>query len=191
MKKLITLTACLFLVSASFAQKNAPVANDFIKAQRNLVATGRCAFNGTIADMHNHGIVNAQLFIYGPDSSIIASGYTNASGAYETNAVLKGKYVVKVVYPNAKALMINDAMLKKPGYTPLNIIADMPTADTTIAFAEFMPKPVEKHGKVAKTVSSTTTTVTKVTTTTTTTGAVKTATGAVKTATLAPTPMKK
>jgi carboxypeptidase family protein len=170
MKKLITLTTCVLLCGAAFAQRSASEKNDPATAQRKLAASGKCAIKGTVRDERSHPVSDVRVFLYAADSSIIASGYTDAVGDFETNSVGKGTYNVKAVYPNSRAIMIPAAILK-PGYTMVNIKTALPAADTVIPFSEFVPKPVEKgkHGKGGQATNSTTTTTTKVITTTTTT----------------------
>ncbi len=167
MKQIIALTICLFISGASFAQKKAKTDNSPAAAQRKLVASGRCAIKGYFHDTHKHPIIGVKAFIYQKDSSILASGYTDSTGHYETNSVLPGVYVVKMVYPTDKTLTITGVTLKK-GYTDLSIKADPPTTDSTQPYTDFVPKTEKsKPGKGGTT--KTTTTTTKVTTTTTTT----------------------
>jgi Carboxypeptidase regulatory-like domain len=169
MKKTLAFTACIFVFGASFAQnRTAATQNNPAGDQRKLAASGKCAISGTIKNERNQPISDVQLFIYQADSSIVASGYTNAAGAYETNSVLKGKYDVKVVYPSSKTLLITGVMMK-PGLTEISLKAAAPEADTTMPYTDIMPKPAEKgkHGAKPGTTTTTTTTTTKVTTTTT------------------------
>jgi len=104
---------------------------------------------GYLLDAHKHGIEDAHAFIYAPDSSIQASGYSDATGRYQTNAVLPGTYNVKVVYPNAKVVMVSGVVIKK-AVTPLSISMDPPAADTTVPYSTFAPPPPDKKKGAAK-----------------------------------------
>ena len=143
MKRLIVLTTCIFTFSTSFAQRSAKAQNDAAKAQRNLVASGKCALTGHFSDARFHPFKGVEAFIYAKDSSIAASGYTDSTGYYETNSVPKGSYDVKLVFPSKKTILITGYPLK-PGFNELSLQANAPEADTTMAAAALMPKPVEK-----------------------------------------------
>jgi Carboxypeptidase regulatory-like domain len=142
MKKLIAFAACSFIISSSFAQ------NQNVITAKKLIAAKRCAIAGTITDMHRFPLKGAEAFIYQPDSSIIASGYADAQGHYETNSVLPGTYTVKIMYPNQKTCMVTGVVLK-PGITQVNITADEPATDTSMPYADITPKPTG-HKKVKK-----------------------------------------
>lgn len=103
------------------------------------------AIGGYIRDNRSRPIKGAKAFIYMADSSIAASGYTDSSGFYQTNSVAPGKYNVKLIYPNYKTIYVTGVVIKK-GITPVNFKADMPAADTTVAFADILPKPESKKG---------------------------------------------
>jgi len=137
MKKLIAFAACSFIISSSFAQ------NQKVTDAKKLIAAKRCAIAGVITDMHNFPLKGTEAFIYQPDLSIIASGYADAQGHYETNSVLPGTYVVKIMYPNQKTSLVTGVVLK-PGITQINIKADEPTADTSMPYTDIAPKPVGK-----------------------------------------------
>lgn len=149
MKQIITLAASLLICGTSFAQKGGKNDNDPAKVQRQLIASGRCALTGVFTDAHNRPIEGVKAFIYQKDSSIIASGFSDASGHYETNSVLKGDYTIKLVYPSAKAMVVSGMPLK-PGFNQLNIKSDAPAADTTMQASSFMPKPAEKKKAASK-----------------------------------------
>ncbi len=148
MKRFIILTSCMLACSVSFGQQSAKNTNDPAKAQRMLVASGRCALTGYFTDARNRPIAGVKTFIYQKDSSIIASGYSDSTGHYETNSVLKGAYDVKLVYPTTKAILVT-AMPLKPGFNQLSLKAYPPEMDTTMPGTYFVPKPVEKK-KVKK-----------------------------------------
>jgi len=136
MKPVTALAICLFAAGTISAQQTTQKSS----APKSKSKKEENAVEGTIKDAHRHPIADVQAFIYAKDSSIIASGYTDATGHFETNAVMPGSYTVKVVYPDAKIIMVTGVVIKK-GYTPLNISAEPPTADTTLPYTSFMPLP--------------------------------------------------
>lgn len=155
MKQLTALAFCLFAAGTLFAQNNAAQQKNAPPQKSATVtkgaapqnaATGRRgalrhdgpAVGGFILDKHRHPIADVQAFIYAKDSSIIASGFTDATGHYETNAVMPGSYVVKIVYPTSKVIMVSGVVIKK-GISPLSISADPPAADTSLPYTNFAP----------------------------------------------------
>jgi hypothetical protein len=151
MKKLIALAVCFLAFGSSFAQQGA--------APKRTSNANRTVISGTILDARNHPIEGVQTFVYPPDSSIIASAYTDATGYYETNSVLPGTYSLKIVYPSNKAIMVTGVVIKR-GMTRVNIKANPPDADTVITYKDLMLKPVEKSKTATTTATKTTTTVT-------------------------------
>lgn len=137
----------MFTVGVSFAQKKEQY--DPAKAQRLLIASGKCALTGTFTDARNRPVPGVQAFIYGKDSSIAASGFSDSLGHYETNSVFKGVYYVKLVYPAAKTILVTDVTLK-PGFNPMNVKSNAPEADTTVPATTYMPAPVVKKKGGAK-----------------------------------------
>ena len=150
MKQLTALAICLFATGTIFAQNNtakqknttAPKGASTHSGAKEKKIKGP-GVDGFIRDGHRHAIDDVHAFIYGKDSSIAGSGFTDATGHYETNAVLPGMYSVKFVYPEAKYIMVTGVEIKK-GLTPLNISLDPPAGDTTIAYTTLMPPPPEK-----------------------------------------------
>ena len=143
MKQLILLAICLFTISASRAQ-NASRKTGAQPARKGNQANNKTAIGGLIKDAHNHPIPGVEAFVYKPDSSIAASGFTDSMGHYETNAVMPGKYDLKIVYPSEKMAMVTGVIVKK-GVTNISLKMDDPPADTLILFYELQPKkPVEK-----------------------------------------------
>ncbi len=179
MKKVIAFALCLFAAGNIYAQNNAapqknntpakpaaaPKPADQKPAAAKPAVTTAAApqkgirkgiakksgpgVAGYILDAKKHPQDAVQAFIYGADSSIIASGYTDATGHYETNAVKPGKYNVKVVYPEAKALTVTGVVIKT-GLSPLNISMNPPASDTTMAYTDFVPVPEKKKGGAKK-----------------------------------------
>ena len=155
MKQLTALAICLFATGIIYAQNTAapkktaaqpkpatttgsasPTAA--VAGKNGKLKNNGPAIGGIIMDGHRHPIADVHAFIYGKDSSIIASGYTDEKGHYETNAVLPGIYQVKMVYPSAKEIRISGVVIKK-GITPISITAFEPSADTTLPFTYFVP----------------------------------------------------
>jgi len=143
MKKLITLTICLMAAGMTFAQQSAAPKKKLTPAEQ-YTAAHKTAVGGYIRDARNTPIPDVKVFVYRADSSaeIISSGYTDAMGYYETNFTYPGKYNLKIVYPEAKSVMVSGVIIKK-GITNISLKADPPVADTALPYANFLPKPVE------------------------------------------------
>ena len=147
MKCIAALSLCLFISAASFGQtapkqqKNAP--------GQKTANPAKYVITGKIKDMRNKPIKGVQAFVYKPDSTIIASGFTDTGGHYETNSVLPGAYYVKLVYPGATGKMaIVSGVTVKTASTELNVKANVPDADTAYTYEALMPPPeVKKDGK--------------------------------------------
>lgn len=163
MKQLTAFGICLCLFGSAYAQQTTTVKKTTTTTQKTANGTqkttttttrtvskaNRNVISGSIHDIRNHPMAGLQTFVYAPDSSIIASGYTDAMGMYETNSVMPGTYKVKIVYPSNKAVIITDVTLKR-GSIMLNLKADPPSADTVITYGVLVPKPAEKpRGKKA------------------------------------------
>ncbi len=166
MKQLTALAICLFAAGTMSAQNNAAKqktttapkvpATQTSAATQKGTATKKGATSATkakkikgpgvegfIRDGHKHPLDDVHAFIYGKDSSIAASGFTDATGHYETNAVLPGVYSVKYVYPEAKYILVTGVEIKK-GLTLLDISMDPPASDTSVGFTTLMPPPEKK-----------------------------------------------
>lgn len=149
MKKLVVLAACILISGSSFGQNaGTKTEKPMTPAQKKAADLRKNAVGGYIRDARNRPLEGVQAFIYQHDSanSIIASGYTDVTGYYETNSVMPGKYNIKIVYPNNKSIMVPEVMMKK-GITDISIKSEAPTTDTSISFAVFQPKPQEKPKK--------------------------------------------
>ncbi len=146
MKQLIALTIALLLCGSSFAQKTTTSKND-ASGKKVTSNENKSCLGGSFRTARYVPIEGVQVFIYATDSSaeIIASGYSDATGVYETNNVMpRKKYNVKLVYPTTgKAVNIPGLVINK-GVTDISLRADAPAADTAIQPAAFLPKPVEK-----------------------------------------------
>jgi hypothetical protein len=147
MNRWIVFTACVLSCGTAAAQNTAT--SDRAKHERKLILSQKSAVAGVIRDAHNRPIRGAQAFIYQPDSSIIASGYTDSMGYYETNALPPGSFDLKIVYPNDRIIYVKGITVKK-GITPINLKADLPSQDTMISYSDIAPKPEEKKTHMRK-----------------------------------------
>ena len=139
MKKIMATAVCICTVASAFAQTKNPAAHKGAPMHKPV----RPSVEGTIRDAHYHPVRGVEAFIYQKDSTIIASGYTDSMGHYETNAVMPGTYNVKIVYPGAKDMMVTGVVIKA-GPTQLNVKGAAPAADTSVAFTTLMPQPEKK-----------------------------------------------
>jgi len=146
MKRITLLAICLCAASALQAQKQAPKKVNSTAAHR---AKNRTAIGGFILDNRRQPIPGVEAFVYRADSTIAASGYTDSMGHYETNAVLPGKYDMKIVYPSDVMASVTGVVVKK-GITNISITMASPPQDTLILFYELQPKPVEKPKPATK-----------------------------------------
>jgi protocatechuate 3,4-dioxygenase beta subunit len=118
-------------------------------AKRTIISRNGPAVGGFILDERKHPINDARAYIYAADSSIIASGYTDASGRYETNPVAPGKYTVKIVYPTAKCIVVSGVIIKN-GVAPLSLSMAEPTSDTSLPYTYFVPAALKKSAPKKK-----------------------------------------
>jgi hypothetical protein len=146
MMKFIVFTISLLASAATFAQKPAAQKKPLTPAQQKAADARKNAVGGFIRDARYRPLEGVQAFIYPGDSAntIIASGYTDATGHYETNSVMPGKYNIRIFYPSTnKGILISGVMLKK-GVTDISLRDNPPAADTSINILFFQPKPVAK-----------------------------------------------
>ncbi len=138
MKPIITLAFGLLIFGSANAQTIS--AEQKAAAAAKKAASLRPGVTGIITDTHKEPIKGIKAFLYGADSSIIGSGYTDATGHYETNSVPAGVYMMKLEYPSTKHALITGIALKKVQLT-LNLKMDAPPEDTLIHYSEIAPKP--------------------------------------------------
>src|SRR5579872_2275669 len=140
MKKLITLAICLLAAGIAFSQQSTTTKKKLTPAEQ-YAAAYKNAIGGYIKDARNIPIPDVKAFVYKTDSSaeIVSSGYTDAMGYYETNFTYPGKYTLRIVYPSAKTVTVTGVVVKK-GITNISLKADAPEADTTLPYANFVPK---------------------------------------------------
>ena len=139
MKRFLAFSLCLLVSGASFAQKGAT------NAKKN---NHKSAIAGVLQNMHRQPLIGVQAFIYRKDS-IMASGYTDSTGYYETNSTFPGVYDLKLVYPSSKVMMITGVPIKAATLTMVDFRANPPEADTTVSYATIAPK-VEKKKTTSK-----------------------------------------
>jgi hypothetical protein len=101
-----------------------------IVCQLQAMAQGKGNVAGTVKGD------SVQAFLYASDSGIAGSGYTDAKGHYETNAVDAGTYSVKFVYTNKKARTVTDVKVKAGQTTMVSLKQGPPDADETESYAE-------------------------------------------------------
>ena len=141
MKQFIAFTLCLFISAASFAQKNAA------EAKKN--PKHKSAIAGIIQNTHRQPIMGIKIFIYRKDT-IVASGFTDSEGYYETNYAVPGIYNLKLVYPSEKTVVITAVPIKARAFTIVDLRTAPPEADTTISYGAVAPKiPQTPKGAVA------------------------------------------
>ncbi len=140
MKPIITLAFGLLIFGSANGQTIS--AEQKAAAAAKKAAAMRPGVTGIITNMYKEPIKGIKAFLYGADSTIIGSGYTDATGHYETNSVPAGVYMMKLEYPSAKHALITGIALKKVQLT-MNLKMDSPPEDTLIHYSEIAPKPVE------------------------------------------------
>jgi len=138
MKLITAFTLGLFAATASFAQQKA--ADKTTEAKK----ADKCIISGTIRNTRKMPVTGVEAFVYKADSSIVASGSTDATGHFETNSVMPGDYMVKIVFPNRFNMMVTGITIKKPGNTVIDFKGDAPASDTTIAYSVLVPQPAPK-----------------------------------------------
>lgn len=136
MKLRLAVIACLLVAGTAHAQNAARPAG---KAKVRKSAIG-----GAIYDAKHHPIPKVKAFIYYNDSATNASGYTDASGHFETNNVMPGTYNLRLVYPAGKRLVVNGIPVKQLKVTQIEIATNEPTADSALAYTDIAPKPAPK-----------------------------------------------
>jgi hypothetical protein len=139
MKQIIALALGLMMFGAANGQSVSAELKAAAAAKK--AAAMRPGITGTITDSHREPVKGVKAFLYGADSTIIGSGYTDAAGHYETNSVPAGVYMLKLEYPSTKTALITGIALKKVQLT-LNMRMDAPTEDSLIHYSEIAPKPV-------------------------------------------------
>ena len=144
MKQFITIAVCILICGTASAQKkNEPHPNISVIPQKPGVYH-KSGVGGYFTDMRKRPIKGVQAFIYLPDSTIGASGFTDSTGYYETNNILPGSYDMKIVYPNTQAsLRITGVPIIRETITEISFFkGEPPTADTSFSYSVIEPKPI-------------------------------------------------
>lgn len=157
MKQLTSIAICLLIAASSYAQAPKKTTKQVLPPittlpQRNK-AFHKSAIGGYFTDMRKRPIKGVKAYVYGADSSIVASGFTDSSGYYETNSMTPGVYNLKINYPGSKfTKMISGIPVMATKITNISFIKENgPEADTLIDYKDIAPKPIEKAKKGAPT----------------------------------------
>lgn len=130
MKLIVVVAGCLLFSGTSMGQTGARKAG--------ATKVRKSAIGGTIRNSRWSPLPKVQAYIYNAET-IVASGYSDASGYYETNSVAPGTYDVRFVYPSSKRVTVTGIPVKMLKITELNLASEEPSADTTIAYTELVP----------------------------------------------------
>lgn len=104
----------------------------------------RTAIGGTVLNQFREPVAKIQAYIYNGDN-IMASGFSDAKGYYETNNVLPGTYTLRLVYPKSgRRINIPGVPVKMHQVTIVNYRGIEPVGDSTIAYTDLMPPPPPK-----------------------------------------------
>lgn len=129
MKQYFVIAACLIISCGLLAQDN----------NSGKPNPHRTAIGGYIRTARKQPIKDVKVFVYLPDNSIIASGFTDAKGHYETSGVAPGSYSVRVVYPSLKRVIINGVPVAARHITPLNLSTPPPAEDSMYPYSALVP----------------------------------------------------
>ncbi len=147
MTRIATLAICLFIFGTASAQKKKESHPNISVIPQKPHGVHKSAIGGYFTDVHKHPIRGVQAFIYLPDSTIGASGFTDSSGYYETNNILPGMYTLKIVYPYpTTAVTITGVPIVRETITEISFFkAERPTTDTIFSYLSIEPKPIVKE----------------------------------------------
>jgi hypothetical protein len=99
----------------------------------------KTAIGGTILTARREAVAKIQAYIYSNDT-IKASGFSDASGNYETSSVLPGVYTLRLVYPRSgRRITVSGVPVKALKVTTVNYTGIEPVADSTFTYNELMP----------------------------------------------------
>lgn len=154
MKPLIAFAICMLAFSGAFAQnkgtgkKAEKMPNINVLPQRDKKIR-KSAIGGFFTDIRRRPIKGVKAFIYLPDSTIGASGYTDVTGYFETNSVLPGLYDLKIIYPASQgSIRITGVPVKSGTITDISFFKSLaPETDTIFSYSVIEPKPIVKEKK--------------------------------------------
>jgi hypothetical protein len=150
MKKIIAIAIGSFLAGNVLAQQNLKPAPTMpgaaAKAAKPAAArpaaaakVRKTAIGGTILTARREAVAKIQAYIYSNDT-IKASGFSDASGNYETSSVLPGVYTLRLVYPRSgRRITVSGVPVKALKVTTVNYTGIEPFADSTFTYNELMP----------------------------------------------------
>lgn len=150
MKKIIAIAIGSFLAGNVLAQQNLKPAPTMpgaaAKAAKPAAArpaaaakVRKTAIGGTILTARREAVAKIQAYIYSNDT-IKASGFSDASGNYETSSVLPGVYTLRLVYPRSgRRITVSGVPVKALKVTTVNYTGIEPVADSTFTYNELMP----------------------------------------------------
>ena len=146
MKRIITLAVCILICGTVSAQKKKVVTPNISVIPQKPGVYHKSAIGGYFTDMRKHPIKGLQAFIYLPDSTIGASGFTDSTGYYETNNITAGIYDLKIVYPKTGvAMRITGVPVVRETITEISFFKnEAPSADTMISYSAIEPAPIAK-----------------------------------------------
>lgn len=134
MKRFFIFSLSMFVSYSLLAQESAPTASSG-RDKRPKTAIG-----GTIRDLRHVPQQNIKVFVYKGESEIVASGYTDENGKFETSSYGTGEYTVKVIYPSFRRVIISRVPLVRHKITPLNLLLTEPGEDSTFVYSDVAPK---------------------------------------------------
>lgn len=149
MKKIIAIAIGSFLAGNVLAQQNlkpaptmpgaAAAAAKPAAARPAAAKVRKTAIGGTILTARREPVAKIQAYIYSNDT-IKASGFSDASGKFETSSVMPGVYTLRLVYPRSgRRITVSGVPVKALKVTTVNYTGIEPTADSTFTYNELMP----------------------------------------------------
>jgi len=144
MTRIATLAICLFIFGTASAQKKKESHPNISVIPQKPGVYHKGAIGGYFTDVHKHPIRGVQAFVYLPDSTIGASGFTDSAGYYETNNMLPGMYTLKIVYPSpTTSVTITGVPIVRETITEISFFKiERPTTDTIFSYLSIEPHPV-------------------------------------------------
>ena len=145
MSRILTLAICLLVFGTASGQKKKETRPNISVIPQKAGVYHKSGVGGYFTDARKHPIKGMQAFLYLPDSTIGASGFTDEAGYYETNNILPGMYTMKLVNPNWRtSITITGVPIVRETITEISFfkLGDAPYNDTVFAYSAIEPKPV-------------------------------------------------